>query len=365
MTRRLVVLVTVVATLLGACSLGLALRYPGTPDGEQPPLGNALWGSLWLALGVVVVWHRQREILGYLMLGFGAMICATSMVQVISVQDSAESCLVLVTLVSRAGGIMYVLLGVGAGLLIHLFPTGRPPSPGWRWPVRALVVSGFAVSAGVLIGVDPTSQGPLVKAATAAVTLGYALGLLSAIPSLAYRVWRSKGAERAQMKWFLLAVVIAAVAWFFDRAPAPVTFLCVVVLPPLAITIALLRYRLYDIDRVISRTASYAIVTGLLVATYGVIVTAVTRLLPTSSTLAVATATLAAAALARPVYRRVQGAVDRRFNRARYQAQLTIDAFGARLRNEVDSDNVARDLAGVVSQTLQPSGITLWVRGGA
>jgi hypothetical protein len=132
-------------------------------------------------------------------------------------------------------------------------------------------------------------------------------------------------------------------------------------LVPVAIGIAVLRYRLYDIDRVISRTLAYAIVTGLLVGAYAGLVLLTTEVFRFHSTVAVAAATLAAAALFNPLRRRVQQVVDRRFNRARYDAEQTVTAFAARLKDTVDLDSVRGDLATVVDQALQPAHLSLWI----
>ena len=127
---------------------------------------------------------------------------------------------------------------------------------------------------------------------------------------------------------------------------------------------AILRHRLYDIDRIISRTLEYAIVTGLLVGVYAGLVLLATQALPVSlsTPVAVAVATLAAAALFSPLRRRVQRAVDRRFNRARYDAESTVAAFAARLKDTVDLDSVRDDLAGVVHQALEPAHVSVWIR---
>ena len=125
--------------------------------------------------------------------------------------------------------------------------------------------------------------------------------------------------------------------------------------------VAILRYRLYEIDRIISRTLAYAVVTGLLVAAYAGLVLLSTRVLSLSSSVAVAASTLAAAALFNPLRRRVQRAVDRRFNRARYDTDKTVAAFAARLKDAVDLDAVQDDLAGVVHQALEPAHVSVWV----
>ena len=130
---------------------------------------------------------------------------------------------------------------------------------------------------------------------------------------------------------------------------------------PVGIGVGILKYHLYDIDRIISRTLAYAIVTSLLVGVYTGVVLLATRVLPLSSPVAVAGATLAAAALFSPLRRRVQRAVDRRFNRARYDADQTIATFAARLQDAVDLDSVRDDLAGVVRQALEPAHVSVWM----
>jgi hypothetical protein len=130
---------------------------------------------------------------------------------------------------------------------------------------------------------------------------------------------------------------------------------------PLSIGLGILKYRLYDIDRIISRTLAYAIVTGLLVGVYAGIVLLATDVLPLRGPVAIAVATLVAAALFNPLRRRVQLRVDRRFNRARYDADHTVAVFAARLKDTVDMDSVCDDLAGVVHQALEPAHVSVWI----
>ncbi|HEV2259249.1 MAG TPA: hypothetical protein VGS06_39540 [Streptosporangiaceae bacterium] len=133
---------------------------------------------------------------------------------------------------------------------------------------------------------------------------------------------------------------------------------------PVSMGVAILRYRLYEIDRIISRTLAYTLVTGLLIVVYAGLVLLSTRVLTLSSSVAVAASTLAAAAAFSPLRRRVQRAVDRRFNRARYDADMTVAAFASRLQDEVDLDSVRADLAGVVTRTLEPAHLSMWLREG-
>jgi hypothetical protein len=188
--------------------------------------------------------------------------------------------------------------------------------------------------------------------------------LLAGVVSLVV-CFRCSGTEqRLQLKWFMYACAVAGLVVFLasdltnDPLPA---FEIVFPLIPAALGIAILKYRLYDIDRIISRTLAYAIVTGLLVGLYAGLVLLATRLLGVTSPVAVAAATLAAAALFNPLRVRVQRVVDRRFNRARYDADQTVAAFAARLKDAVDLDSIRDDLSGVIHQTLEPSHISVWV----
>ncbi|MDQ6650069.1 MAG: hypothetical protein M3Z02_08145, partial [Actinomycetota bacterium] len=185
---------------------------------------------------------------------------------------------------------------------------------------------------------------------------------------LVRRFHRARGTERAQVKWFafggLATIVEIAGATALDLRGGldALSQLVIVSTLPAAIGVAILRYRLYDIDRIVSRTVGYALVTGLLVVVYVSSVTVVTRLTPSGNSLAVAASTLAVAALFQPVRRRVQAGVDRRFNRSRYDAARTIDAFSARLREQVDLDTLASDLISVVRRTMQPASAGVWLR---
>jgi hypothetical protein len=225
-------------------------------------------------------------------------------------------------------------------LLFLLFPTGRLRSPRWR-PAAWFV-------GGVL-------------------TLTAAVGLVIAtrLWALVVRFAKSSGEERLQLKWcaaaaLVVAVVFVAQNWVNSAAVNVLQSLAFVCLWT-AIAMAVLKYRLYDIDRIISRTLAYAIVTGLLVGLYAGLVLLATRVLTFHTPVAVAAATLAAAALFSPLRRRVQQVVDRRFNRARYDADRTVAAFAARLKDEVGLDTIRRDLAGTVHNALEPAHVSVWI----
>ena len=254
-----------------------------------------------------------------------------------------------------------------------LFPTGRLRSRRWRpaaWFAGAVfALSTAALMAGAARGwADPSASlsqlvSPPVLAAMA-ICLPAALVVSGA--AIVVRFARSAGEERLQLKWFAAAAALVVVTFIAviltnsnSLAAAILNNLALLCLD-VAIAVAVLKYRLYEIDRIISRTLAYAIVTGLLVGVYAGLVLLATRVLSVKSPVAVAGSTLMAAALFSPLRSRVQRAVDRRFNRARYDADKMVAAFAARLKDAVDLDAVQADLASVVQQALEPAHVSLW-----
>jgi len=274
-------------------------------------------------------------------------------------------------------------IALGVTLPALLLPNGRLRSPRWR------LVVGMSVTGITLISVaGPLSPGPLEEmgidnpfglagpagaVAGALAILGVLLHWLSLPPAAVCVVLRfrsSRGVERQQMRWVAagaagavvgLLVSLPAGLGLVPNAISHVIFLALL-LPPVAIAVAVLRYRLYDLDRVISRTLTYALLTVLLGLGYAGVVLGLGRLLPDSSSLVVAAATLVAVAAFSPLRRRVQGLVDRRFNRRRYDAARTLEGFAARLRDQVDLDALHGELLAVVDQTMQPTRASLWLR---
>jgi len=264
-------------------------------------------------------------------------------------------------------------------LLPLFFPDGRLPSRRWRWVMCVdllyllpLLPGTFAAHQPVSItgfGNVPNPYG-LLPAAVATVgqsIAGIALivGLIGSVASVIVRFRRAGGEERQQLKWCVLALVIIPipfVAYNFDQNLGAPFFALFLPLVPVAITVSVLRFRLYEIDRIVSRTVSYAILTGFVVGVYAGIVTLVTRVLGFSSPVAVATSTLVAVALFNPLRVRIQRIVDRRFNRARYDAEATIAGFRARLRDAVDLETVRNDLLEVVNQAVEPTHASVWIR---
>jgi hypothetical protein len=211
---------------------------------------------------------------------------------------------------------------------------------------------------------DPvTVVAPLGTAYNFALEVGLLVFVIGTV-SMIVRFRRSGREQRLQLKWFMYASIVAAVVILtvgeFSNGPLPAVEI-VFPLVPVAVGIAILKYRLYDIDRLISRTLAYAIVTGLLVGVYAGLVLLATQVFGFRTPVAVAAATLAAAALFAPVRRRVQHLVDRRFNRVRYDADRTASEFAARLRDAVDLDAVRADLLAVVNRAVEPAHLSVWI----
>jgi hypothetical protein len=263
--------------------------------------------------------------------------------------------------------------------LLLLFPDGRLPSRRW-WPAGALVALamaalflGFAFEPGSLDDY-PRMDNPLGiggRVADALQAAGYPLFALAAIASaaaLVSRFRRSHGVERQQLKWMAAAAALAVLAWQVNAVLDGIFginsafFLPVVLLAlPGAATVAILRYRLYDLGRIVNRTLVYLGLTVALGAVYLGLVLLIGLTIGTSN-VAIAVSTLAVAALFRPARARIQAAVDRRFYRYRYDAQQTLAGFSAHLRDELDLDALGADLRAVVRETIQPAHVTLWLR---
>jgi hypothetical protein len=262
------------------------------------------------------------------------------------------------------------------GFLFLLFPTGQLRSRRWRPAAWFAGVAYALATVCLLIAASSQWAHPFVlsgqesSVGLTGVFFGVATVLISAallvsVAALVVRFAKSSGEERLQLKWcaaaaLVLAVVLVVSIWVNSAAVnilQSLSFVCLWT----AIATAVLKYRLYEIDRIISRTVAYTIVTGLLVGVYAGLVLLATDILSVHTPVAVAASTLTAAALFSPLRRRVQQVVDRRFNRARYDADQTIAAFAASLKDTVDLDSVRNDLATAVHQTLEPAHLSLWI----
>jgi hypothetical protein len=278
-------------------------------------------------------------------------------------------------------------------ILLWTFPDGRLPTGRWRRPSVVYLVSGLliatAASSSGAVGaaqhdIQVTATGDLATpAATGYVILNFAAIAMSVV---AWLIWiaiqfptyrHAHGERRQQLKWLYSGAGVTLVAFIFgifliplatggaignDTNPVAEAFLFLAFgALPVSMGVAVLRYRLYELDRIISRVVAYTLITGLLVAVFAGAVLLTSHVLPFQDSVSVAVSTLITAALFNPVRRRVQRVVDRRFNRARYNAEAVVAAFTARLRNNVDLDAVREDLIGVVDEAVQPTRVSMWL----
>ena len=351
--------------------------------------GNVMTGAGFLVfagVGIVVALHQPRNPVGWLLIFFTFLFALGIDAQEYAVYSYLLGhrlpFAVTAVLVKPVATAAFLLLP----LAVFLFPDGRLASPRWRWVLWAYAIlcgvvmaDAFAPAIAAVAGhdirlnstadVDPSHlRGWLVHTP---VWLTVVLWLLMSAIWLSFVAhqfvsWRrSAGERRQQLKWLACGAAVALGVGVGVSSVAPGILSLILgaglFALPVSIGVGILRYRLYDIDRIISRTLAYAIVTALLVGVYTGLVLMTTHLLTVSSSAAVAASTLAAAALFNPLRRRVQRAVDRRFNRARYDAAQTVAAFAVRLKDAVDLDSVRDDLAAVVQQTLEPAHLSVWI----
>jgi hypothetical protein len=385
--------IALVATGVGML-LAVHYRFPGVAAYDYWRETTIL-PAVYASLGLVIATRRPRHLIGWLLTGIGLV----GSMQLVAGQYSALAGAAHLPARPHALWVSSLAQGASVGLLVLLlllFPTGRPPSPRWR-PVAWVLVAGICLT---LVSQTlrtntlpdfPEVPNPFGVPALEPLlgpldVLGGVLllgGVIGAFVSLAVRLRRSRGRERQQLKWFVYVALAGIVAIFplgallallVGQLPLDYGGVLGVLLNPwllapiaLAITVAaaIVRHQLYDIDRVINRTLVYALLTALLGAVYVAGVFLLGRLLDPAdgqSELAVAASTLAVAALFQPARRRVQTAVDRRFNRARYDATRTVAVFSTRLRDEIDLDTLSAELLTVVDQTVQPTQASLWLR---
>jgi len=364
---------------------GLAHQNLNAGGGSVP-----VWVSAsFAAAGWVLAFRRPANPLGWIMLGGAFFFALSEDASYYTVADYGlrHGGLPLggLALLAQPGWAPGIVL---LGLLVLLFPDGRLRSSRWRWLVATYAAVGALWMAGTVVltvraladhRTQVDSGGNLLLLSGHDPAAGWWNVLqnlffplliacwLASIASQALSFRRSSGERRQQLKWLLagsaatlvavgLAALLRNVPWLSDVIGV-IGFLAL----PVSIGVAVLRYRLFDIDRIVSRTLAYAIVTGLLVGVYAGLVLLTTEVFGFHTPVAVAASTLAAAALFTPVRRRVQRLVDRRFNRARYDAETTVAAFADRLKDAVNLDAARDDLATTVHQALEPAHLSVWV----
>ncbi|HEU0335959.1 MAG TPA: hypothetical protein VFR43_05355 [Gaiellaceae bacterium] len=341
-------------------------------------------------VGLLVVLGGPRNAIGWLLLTIGLGVGINTVTSALVEWDAirTEPFPGASFNVLLHGSLQIAALGVVIPRVLLLFPTGRPPSPRWRvvgWAQIVVLVSLLAklFEPGDLTGYERAYENPLgvealgflsTEALNVPASACFMFGALGAVVSLIVRFRRSVGVERLQLEWVAWGVGVIGASFvangllivLFDSEAIDPFLSLALCLFPITVGIAVLRYRLYEIDRVISRTLVYAALTILLGAAYAGLVLAGQALFSPfagGSNVAIAVSTLAVAALSLPVRSRVQHFVDRRFYRRRYDAQRTLEAFGARLRQEVELDSLAGELRAVVDEAMQPAHASLWLRG--
>ncbi len=399
MTRRLSLATPAMATALGVLVLALIAIEVPLSRASISQSGGSLWTLFVIVpftlVGVVVARKQPRNAVGWILLAAGLFFIVEQDASLYTVYDYRQhgghllfGPLAVLVQPSWAPAIVCMVL------VLLLFPDARLPLGRWRWilwpflgvaGLWVLGAFGIAVNSITTQSVHITASGDLssldhptgdaawwgaVQNAFFVVVLASGVGSL-AKQIVSYRA--STGERRQQLKWllsggalFTVGGVCAVTSWSnasstVAKVIGGVGTVCLTALP-FSIGIAILKYRLFEIDRLVSRTLSYAIVTGLLVGVYVGLIALTTRALPLSSPIGVAASTLGAAALFTPLRRYTQRIVDRRFNRAHYDAEATVAAFSSGLRDAVDLDRVQHDLVTVVHLSMQPSHVSVWLR---
>lgn len=365
--------------------------------GEGIALGIAF--TAFFLVGLAIVIRRDGHVIGWLFMAVAlyAMTQATMSSVGLLLMESGGTHVVYA--LSNSLFSWPTLLGVMVVLIPLLFPTGRLPSPRWRWLAWVVgLLLGLATILNLFqrdVCVTYTPGGACVSRVPNPIgisalpnfeesTLGaflfgvLALCIVAAGVSLVFRYRRAVGPERAQLKWITFSVglllsyilvfdILLGTVLGLDEELARITpdwldpFGIFLAFVPLSVGLAILRYRLYEIDRIVSRTVTYGAVTVVLVAMYAALVVLVRQVLPDQSDLAVAASTLAVAALFNPLRRRVQTVVDRRFNRTRYDREQVVAAFGHDLRSHGDLAHIETRLLEAAAATMEPEHASLWM----
>ncbi len=365
------------AVVLGATALAATIASVPLSLGEEPIYNTVTYtlvAAAFAVTGTLVAVKVKRNPIGWIMIVI-ALMC--SLINVLEGWGQRPELPASDVAGWSATSLPFAMIGM-LPVLLMIFPTGVIPSRRWRFPfwlaaadvLLSPVASAFShsVRRPGSDGPNPIAvDGPVADVITAGTQLLIVVSFISAVAALASRYRVGGQTERQQLKWVAFATALFvivtpfAVAAYYASPVVQIGIAVAVAFLPIAITIAVLRFRLYDIDRIISRGLSYAVVTALVIGAYALVVVAISAILPKLPSVSVALATLAAAALFLPVLRRVQRLVDRRFDRARYSAQKVVDAFGERLRNDADPHTAAAELGAAVDATLQPVTMGVWL----
>ena len=369
-----------VAVLIGITYIASLIVYGGIESWQLTDWADTLGFSLWIAaftvVGVIIAFHRPGNPVAWICLAFSGVWSVWVLLDGLLIYESAHpGTLARPDLIAALAYPLWVP-GVGLiGFLLLLFPDGHLPSRKWRpvaWllgsTIAALTLTGFLLP-GVIqeweyvnpLGIEALEsfdQGPP----------GFALVVILVVcilASAASVVVRYRGAsevERLQLKWLMAAGLLSALAYgvlfFWDQFNIQLIWASI----PIAIGLSMHRHRLYDIDRLISRTVAYTVVAGVVAFVFVAVIFVFQEVLGAEGPIGVAGSTLAAAALVNPLRRRVQDRVDRRFNRSHFDAQRVADGFAGNLANETDATQIVDGWLDVISSTLQPKSLGVWVK---
>lgn len=368
--KRLMLIIGMTISLVGPVLEALIGPYAGTSSSAWP-----LTWVIWPVVGWMILGRRPGNRVGIACLVIGV---ANGIIFGLS-----AFVLEMPPTVAAWTELGYTILGVVPWFtiiwLLIVFPSGFPTGATGKWMSRLLFVIATWAVLGFLFNPAPLADtglaNPMARPNLSLLTSitdesGFFLVIamaLAAITDVLVRWRRSTGVERQQFRWLVFGgavfiSVLFAGQFVADDWNGGLFWLLGNMAIPAAIGVAVTRFRLYEIDRLISRTVSYALVIGLLVAVYAGLVALLQVFVPSDNPLVVAASTLAVAALFNPVRRRVQGWVDSRFNRSRYDAERVMDSFASTLRNRVEVDDVVDGWVGVVSETMQPSSVGVWIR---
>jgi MFS family permease len=359
---RLLVVGAVGAYLVTTLLIGL-VRDGVTGEGFAFAVGSLVFYSV----AAVLVMRVPENRLSWLLIAVSLGVALLGLMDG-SPEDSLQGVI--------GGFALFALVLPGIGTFIPLwFPTGAPPTPRWRWVGWMATLGVVGVVLGFLLVIYVEGGGSDIESCASVGTCSSIGGLIltlgaivAAITSLVVRWVRSVGVERLQMKWLVLAFLVFGIGAFAEFGGFQYSVVANIFLPagmalvPITIGIAVLRYRLYEIDRILSRTVSYALLVALLAGAFFGSVTLLTTLLSPDSDLVTAAATLLVAGLFNPVRRKLQSWVDRRFNRSRYDTERVMDGFASTLQDRIDGDAVITGWTAVVSETMQPTSLSVWVR---
>jgi len=389
-SKRTAVVVGVVALAAPFATIPTTILVEhATSSGPGGVVFFLLFGVAFAGVGVVVARREPRNPIGWLLLAASLAMSAGNAGPEYAYLDYTVHhgrlpLGAVGVLLSQAWVYAFMLLP----LIILLFPDGRV-GPRWRWPLRAYAVAIVVYVAGTLqvavvalslrhpldsdgnlVGSShPYGSAAWVGPAQGAITAFFAVFCVATVASRVLAFRRASGDRRQQLKWlgaggaFAIAMLLTTIVWssapgFVGNVLLPIALIAL----PVSIGVGILKYRLYEIDRLVSRTLAYAILTALLAGTFIGLVALSTNTLALSGRVGVAASTLAAAALFNPLRIRVQRVVDRRFNRAGYDVQATVAAFTARLRDAVEIDTIRADLLDVVNSAVEPVHASVWIR---